>query len=33
MINATTQILTKGEVFYRNGIALEKGAVISEKRI
>lgn len=33
MINAATQILGKGEVYYRDGIQLEKNAIITEKRI
>lgn len=33
MLAATSQVLSKGETFYRNGVALEKGAVITEKRI
>ena len=33
MINATTQVLSKGETYYRDGVPLEKGAVITEKRI
>ena len=33
MLAATSKVLSKGETYYRNGVALEKGAVITEKRI
>lgn len=33
MLAASKQVLSKGETFYRDGVALEKGAVITEKRI
>ena len=33
MLAATSKVLSKCETFYRNGVALEKGAVITEKRI
>ena len=33
MLKASTRMFSSGETFYRNGIPLEKGAVITEKRI
>lgn len=33
MLKATARAFSGGEIYYRNGIALEKGATISEKRI
>lgn len=33
MIEATNMVANKGQTFYRNGITLEKGATLSEKRI
>lgn len=33
MLTTTKQVLSKGETYYREGIALEKGAVITERRI
>lgn len=33
MLSATKRVMSKGETFYRNGVPLEKGATITEKRI
>lgn len=33
MLDAATQILSKGETYYRDGIPLEKNAVLTEKRV
>ena len=33
MLGASQALRSKGETFYRDGIPLEKGAVLTEKRI
>lgn len=33
MLDAATQVLSKGETYYRDGIPLEKNAVLTEKRV